>query len=113
MKIVTNRPVAQGDMLIIPISAIPKTAKAAKAKGEHFILAHSETGHHHVIERVKAEVYEAADNAFIAYVKAIAPADITHQRPFDTHETVQLVPGNYEIRRQREYMPEGFRKAQD
>jgi hypothetical protein len=113
MKIVTNRPVAQGDMLIIPIKTIPGSAKAAVAEGKHFILAHSETGHHHVIERTKAEVYEAADDAFIAYVKALALADITHQRPFDTHETVQLTPGNYEVRRQREYMPEGFRKAQD
>ena len=113
MKICRNRPIAQGDMLIIPVPEIPKTAKPAKAEGVYFILAHSETGHHHVIERAKAEVYEAADDAFIAYVKALAPADISHQRPFDTHETVQLSPGNYEIRRQREYMPEGFRKAQD
>ena len=113
MKTVTNRPVAQGDMLIIPIKVIPVSATAAKPEGDHFILAHSETGHHHVIERAKAEVYEAADDAFIAYVKALAPADITHQRPHDTHETVQLTPGNYEIRRQREYVAEGFRKAAD
>lgn len=113
MKFVTNRPVAQGDMLIIPIAAIPVNAKAAMPDGKHFILAHSETGHHHVIERAKAEVFETADDSFIAYVKALAPADITHQRPHDTHETVQLAPGNYEIRRQREYVPEGFRKAAD
>ena len=113
MKTVTNRPVAQGDMLIIPIASIPDSAKAATAEGAHFILAHSETGHHHVIERAKAEVYEAADDTFIAYVNALAPADITHQRPFYTHETVQLAPGMYEIRRQREYVAEGFRKAQD
>lgn len=112
-KICTTRPIAQGDMLIIPIKAIPVNVKAAKPEGAHFILAHSETGHHHVIDRTKAEVYEAADDAFIAYVKALASADITHQRPHDTHETVQLVPGHYEIRRQREYVAEGFRKAAD
>lgn len=113
MKTVTTRPVAQGDMLIIPISDLPLNLKGATPEGAHFILAHSETGHHHVIERAKAEVYESADDSFIAYVKALAPADITHQRPFDTHETVQLSPGLYEIRRQREYVAEGFRKAQD
>lgn len=113
MKIVTNRPVAQGDMLIIPILTLPVAVKSATPEGNHFILAHSETGHHHVIDRAKAEVYEAADDAFIAYVKALAPADITHQRPFDTHETVQLSPSLYEIRRQREYVAEGFRNAQD
>ena len=113
MKLVTNRPVAQGDMLIIPIAEIPANAKAATVENGFCILAHSETGHHHVIERAKAEVYEAADDAFVAYVHALAPADITHQRHFDTHETVQLAPGNYEIRRQREYVSEGYRKAQD
>lgn len=114
MKTVTNRPVAQGDMLIIPIKAIPANAKAAKPEGRHFILAHSETGHNHVIERARAEVYEAADDTFVAYVRALGDgAEITHQRSFDTHETLLLTEGNYEIRRQREYMPQGFRKAAD
>ena len=113
MKTVTTRPVAQGDMLIIPIKAIPANAKAANAEGAHFILAHSETGHNHVIERAKAEVYEAADDTFIAYVRALAPAEITHQRSFDTHESLLLTEGLYEVRRQREYVAEGFRKAAD
>lgn len=114
-KHITNRPMAQGDILIIPIVSIPATAKGATAKGAHFILAHSETGHHHTIERAKAEVYEAADNEFIAYVKTLGEgAEITHRRSFDTHETIMLAPNqNYEIRRQREYVPEGFRKAAD
>jgi len=115
MKLVTNRPIAQGDILIIPVDAIPQNAKAAKAEGGHFIIAHSETGHHHVIERAKAEVYEVADDDFVAYVRTLGDgAKIEHKRPFDTHETVALSPNQtYEIRRQREYVPEGFRKAAD
>ena len=114
-KIVTNRPVAQGDILIIPVAAIPSNAKAAEAEGGYYIVAHSETGHHHVIDRARAEVFEAADDQFIAYVRTLGDgADIEHKRPFDTHETVALSPNQtYEIRRQREYMPEGFRKAAD
>lgn len=115
MKIVTNRPVAQGDILIIPISTIPTDAKAAKADNGRYIIAHSETGHHHVIEKASAEVYEAADDAFVAYIRTLGGgAEITHERPFDTHETIALEPNRvYEIRRQREYVPQGFRKAQD
>lgn len=115
MKFVTNRPVAQGDLLIIPIAAIPANVKAASLHGKYFILAHSESGHHHVIERAKAEVYEAADNAFIAYIRTLGDdADITHQRDFDTHETYRLEPNKtYQVRRQREYVAEGFRAAQD
>lgn len=115
MKYVTNRPVAQGDMLIIPVSEIPASAKAAKPEGAHFILAHSESGHNHVIERAKAEVYEAADDSFVAYIRTLGDgAEIKHQRSYDTHESYMLEPNkSYQVRRQREYIMEGFRPAQD
>lgn len=111
----TNRPVAQGDILIIPVLSIPDTAKAAKADGSHYVIAHSETGHHHVLERSRAEVYEAADDSFIAYIRTLGDgADIQHNRDHDTHETIALEPNRiYEVRRQREYVPQGFRAAQD
>ncbi len=115
MKHCTTRPVAQGDMLIIPVSSVPANAKAATAEGGSYVLAHSETGHHHVIDRAKAEVYEAADDAFVAYVRTLGDgAEIVHKRDFHTHETISLAPNQtFEIRRQREYVPEGFRRAQD
>lgn len=114
-KIIHLRPGAQGDILIIPIDAIPPGAKMAKPEGQKFIIAHSETGHHHVIDRARAEVYEAADDEFVAYIRTLGDgAEITHERPFDTHETVALEPNStYEVRRQREYVAEGFRKAAD
>lgn len=114
-KTVTTRPVAQGDILIIPIATVPVSAKKAEPDGKHYVIAHSETGHHHVIEKSRAEVYEAADDGFIAYIKTLgAGAEITHQRSFDTHETIALQPNStYEVRRQREYVAEGFRKAAD
>lgn len=114
-KICTDRPVAQGDILIIPIKTIPVTAKSAVAENGHYVVAHSETGHHHVIEKHRAEVFEAADDAFIAYVRTMGGgAEITHKRDFHTHEAIGLAPNStYEIRRQREYVPEGFRRAQD
>lgn len=115
MKTCTNRPIAQGDILIIPVASIPKNAKPAKVEGSSYVVAHSETGHHHVIDRKKAEVFEAADDEFIAYVKTLGDgAEIEHKREFNTHETIRLEPNKtYQIRRQREYVPEGFRKAQD
>ena len=114
-KFCTTRPMAQGDILVIPITVIPTAVKPAVAEGVHYIVAHSETGHNHVIDRARAEVYEAADDAFIAYVRTLGDgAEITHQRDFDTHETIALAPNQtYEIRRQREYVPEGFRRAAD
>lgn len=89
--------------------------KPGIVKGAHFVIAHSETQHHHVIEKTRAEVFEAADDAFIAYIRTMGDgAEIVHQRDFETHGTVTLQPNStYEVRRQREYLPEGFRAAQD
>jgi hypothetical protein len=115
MKHITNKPMAQGDLLIIPVKKVPAKASPAKAEGQYYIVGHSETGHHHVIERARAEVFEAADDAFCAWIKTLdKPADIEHQRDFDTHETIRLEPNKvYEVRRQREYAPEGWRRAAD
>lgn len=35
------------------------------------------------------------------------------ERSFDTHESILLKGGTYEIRRQREYTPEGWRRVED
>ena len=41
------------------------------------------------------------------------PVDLEHLRSTDTHETLRLEPGIWEVRRQREYSPEGWRRAAD
>lgn len=114
MKTVSTKPSFQGDLMIREIKTLPSNVTAAKADGDYFILAHSETGHHHVIERPRAEVFQAADDAFVAYIKTISDGVIEHQRSFDTHAPLKVEAGKiYEVRRQREYTPEGFRRAQD
>lgn len=113
MKTVTDKPCFQGDLCIFRIEEIPADAIPAKPENDEYILAHSETGHHHVIERPRAEVFEAADDEFISYVRALGDVKIKHKRPFDTHEPILLEPGIYEVRRQREYVPEGYRRVAD
>lgn len=107
--------VAQGDLLIFAVKNIPANAKPAKAEGAHYIVGHSETGHHHVLLKERAEVYEAADDQFVAWIKTLdRPVEIEHKRDYDTHAPIRLEPNRvYEVRRQREYVPEGFRRAQD
>lgn len=114
-KYLTDKPMAQGDLLLIPISNIPASAKPAIVEGGHYIVAHSETGHHHVIDARRAEVFEAADDKFIAYVRTLGDgAEVEHKRDYHTHETINIRPNTtVEIRRQREYIPQGFRRAQD
>lgn len=113
MKTFENQ-AAQGDLLITKVDALPAEIKAMEAEDGQFILAHSETGHHHVIDCESADAYTTPDE-LRGYVEVKNPngADIIHLRSFDTHEKVHLSPGIYDIRRQREYTPEGFRRAAD
>ena len=115
---------AQGDMFIRVIDKLPDNVIETKDEKGEFILAHSETGHNHVVKKQKGVTFYANTNdPFIAYlVVDNVTALIEHKRDYDTHETIALKCGDdiktegkkiYEIRRQREYTPEGFRKAQD
>jgi hypothetical protein len=113
MKIVTNRPCFQGDLMFRRIDAVPATGqKSAPESGRH-ILAHSETGHHHVIESRAADRFIDSMNEFISYLSVSSETTIEHLRDFDTHEAWLLTPGIYEVRQQKEYVPEGFRRAED
>lgn len=109
---------AQGDLYIRRITAIPAAAKPMKAEKGHFIVAHSETGHHHVIaERPGVQVF-TTDDPLVSYLRVIEATEATealleHLRSFDTHETIAIPPGEYELRRQREYTPEGWRRVED
>lgn len=109
-----NNIAAQGDMLIRRIDILPDGVKKLQSENGNFILAHSETGHNHVVKEENGiEFYQHANDNFIAYLVVNNETKVEHMRSFDTHETIALKKGVYEIRRQREYTPEGFRRAQD
>ena len=109
---------AQGDLLIRRVERIPEGLKKMDTEAGKFIVAHSETGHHHVIEaRPNVIVFDTQD-PLVSYLQVIEATDeaeaiIEHLRSFDTHESLSVPPGNYEIRRQRENAPEGWRRAAD
>lgn len=113
MKTVTERPSFQGDICIRRIDIIPAGLSATVAANGVHILAHSETGHHHVVRERAAQMLIDQTNAFIAYLDVAEPTVLEHLRSFDTHEPLLLRPGLYEVRRQREHVPEGWRRAAD
>lgn len=100
---------SQGDLNIMSVEQIPEGLKETKA--EQHTLAHSETGHHHVIDGNTVRVFDVDD--FESYLEVRDPTPVRHLRGFDTHEEIELPPGQYRITRQREYTPEGFRRAAD
>jgi hypothetical protein len=115
-----NRMAAQGDFIIMKIEKLPEGLVPVEPVNGQHIVAHSETGHNHVMVAERPDtialykdpnVKEQDLYTLFAVVKE--GAQIDHLRSFDTHESLGLPAGNYEIRRQREYTPEGFRRAAD
>ena len=105
---------AQGDVLFEKIDKLPEGLELAKTENGMFIVTHSETGHHHVVLERSAQLLIDKTNAFIAYINVLEPCEIEHLRDFDTHKPIAFDKGDInKIRKQREYTPEGWRKAQD
>jgi len=107
---------AQGDVLFRRIAALPSGAIQDSVTGP-LIVAHSETGHNHEIRDPEVKLFQALErDPMICYLQiAGAFADVIHYRSFDTHETLRLPGGGstWEVRRQREYTPEGWRRVED
>lgn len=117
MKTFVNR-AAQGDLYIRRVDSIPTGLKKMAVENGHYIVAHSETSHHHVIEARPNVIVFDTEDPLVSYLQVLEATDametvIEHLRSFDTHEALSVPPGNYEIRRQRENAPEGWRRAAD
>lgn len=107
---------AQGDCLFRRVATVPSGfAKAKPAK--RIVVAHSETGHHHAIDDTGVIMYESKD-PLVCYLalEGTDHCDVVHHRSYDTHETMRLGGGMgavWEVRRQREWAPEGWRRVED
>lgn len=112
MKIVENFG-AQGDVVFRRIAALPSGAERQSRKaGEPLVVTHSETGHHHIMSNPEVECFAAGD-PLVSYLRLTGDAEVEHLRPYDTHETLRLGAGYWEVRRQREHTPEGWRRVED
>jgi hypothetical protein len=113
-----NNCCAQGDVCFIRVKRLPNGLTETKPEDGALIITHSETGHHHIMmldrveDRANVRLY-SGDNPLIAWLEVNRPTALEHKRNFDTHEPILFPPGIYQIRRQREYVPEGFRQVQD
>jgi hypothetical protein len=117
-KRIDSRGCFQGDVAILPVTEIPQGLVEVQREQGKIIVTHSETGHHHVIERPRVTMHQDAD-PLIAWLEVHDEADLpqiaelVHERDFDTHETWELPVGKYKVVRQRERAPEGWQRAQD
>lgn len=108
------RVIAQGDVLFIRRAALPANAAQVRDDGR-IVVAHSETGHHHAVDDDGVVRYEVGD-PLVCYLRVDGlGASVVHHRPWDTHAPVVLDGGGavWEVRRQREWTPEGWQRVQD
>jgi len=102
----------QGDVLIVATNTIPDGLQPVARENGRVILAHGEmTGHAHAIDSDLVTLFAAADLDEMAdrFLRVEQECDVVH----DEHDTITLPPGDYAIRRQREYTPEAVRNVAD
>jgi hypothetical protein len=118
MKTFTNC-AAQGDVVFRRSDKLPSGLTEVAPVNGQIIVTHSETGHNHVMvldrkrSKVPAVQMYATDNPLVAWIKVNRRTALEHLRQHDTHEPIMFGVGVYEVRRQREHSPEGWRRVQD
>lgn len=108
---------AQGDVLFRRVDALPEDATESPKRASH-VVAHSETGHHHVASGPKICHFTTSD-PMTCYLTVEGSIAVDHMRSYDTHAPLNLLGAGggkqtiWQVRRQREYTPEGWRMVED
>ena len=97
-----NKPIRHGEVLLIPRST--SLPKGKRTKVTSYIVGHSETGHHHVLES-KTSYNVMRDTFNRVWLELEAEASLVHQKTHDTHSTLTVAPGVYEVAYKNEYNP--------
>lgn len=87
--------VRHGEVVLKQITALPKGVELVK-EVKREIVAHSETGHHHVLESMKEfKIFTLKGDT---YVEVPEYAELWHQKTGkDVHKAHKIVPGIYKI----------------
>lgn len=89
-----------GENLLIRVPAIPSSdTKTYK----NYIVGHSETGHHHVLESTKPFDVVIKDDQL--WLELFSTAKLVHKKTHDKHNTLIVQPGKYLVKRKTEYDP--------
>ncbi len=108
---------AQGDVYFRRVDAVPAGLMEVKPVNGTIIVTHSETGHNHLmlLDRNEVPAVQMFDgkNPLVSWLKVNRPTALDHKREHHTHESIMFQPGMYEVRRQVEQTPEGWKQVQD
>lgn len=97
------QPIRQGDVLLLSTEESIEGNKLS-----HLTLAEGEvTGHSHRISDGQAELYEKDGTLYLRVFSEAAT--LTHEE----HKAIQIPQGDWMVRIQREYEPQGWRYVAD
>ncbi len=99
---------AQGEITIVRVNNGSKFAGTPlKLERGMLIIGHSETQHDHVLEHIRGATVTVLDTApegmRILHMILTEANSLVHKRNHDTHETIALEPGEYNVRIAREF----------
>ena len=87
--------VRHGEVILKPISKLPEEAKLEKETKKH-IVAHSEPGHHHVLESL--EKFKVFSHNGETYLEVPELSELLHEKSGkDTHAPHKIVPAFYKV----------------
>ncbi|NEQ23064.1 MAG: hypothetical protein F6K28_28705 [Microcoleus sp. SIO2G3] len=96
------QPFRQGDVILLPVE------QTQGAKLSHLTLAEGEvTGHKHRISEGEAQLYQQNGTLYLRVLSETAL--LTHEE----HNAIAIPQGNWMVRIQREYEPDGWRYVTD
>lgn len=95
-----NKPIRHGEIMLVPVSEIPE---GETVRHTSYIIGHSETGHHHVLEGTEFEVTELSNDEL--YFRLFEPTKLVHKKQTDKHKTLVVNPGIYKRFHDTEYDP--------
>lgn len=97
--------IRHGEVILKPIGKIPSKAKLVENK-ESLIVAHSETGHHHILEtKVKDKTLKLFKTDLgEMYLEVEDMAELWHQKTgSDIHTPHKIAPSAYKIVIKKEF----------
>lgn len=83
-------PIEHGEIWLQPVKKMPK---GKKSQHNMFIVGHSETGHHHVLEA--STEFDVIEGLHDVYIELKTEGKLVHKKQVEKHNTLTVTPGKH------------------
>ena len=109
----------QGDVMLVKVDRLPKGEDVTAKDGKNIVAWGEATGHYHAVRGPQVTMFRPDDmSGGVVFALKIDGdgARLVHEKadgPTTDHGTIELPPGLYEARRQREFTADDVRYVND